>query len=89
MLRHFGYHYWRQDNYEQAIRVFKLNAGKFPESGENYHQLGDAYRDNGQLEVALKTWKNGIKVAEDNSNQPLINTLLQHIEDTKKDLEKK
>jgi hypothetical protein len=27
--------------------------------------------------------------AEENSNQPLINTLLQHIEDIKKELEKK
>jgi tetratricopeptide (TPR) repeat protein len=89
MLRHFGYDYWRQKNYEQAIRVFKLNVEKFPKSEETYHQLGDVYRDNGQLEIAIKTWEKGIEVAEENSNQPLINTLLQHIEDIKKELEKK
>jgi len=41
------------------------------------------------LEIAIKTWEKGIEVAEENSNQPLINTLLQHIEDIKKELEKK
>lgn len=46
MLRHFGYDYWRQKNYEQAIRIFKLNVEKFPKSEETYHQLGDVYRDN-------------------------------------------
>ena len=89
MLRHFGYNYWRQDNYEQAIRVFKLNVEKFPKSEETYHQLGDVYRDSGQLEIAVKTWKKGIEVAEENSNKPLINILLQHIEDAKKELKKK
>lgn len=88
MLRHFGYDYWRQKNYGQAIRVFRLNVEKFPKSEETYHQLGDVYRDNGQLEIAIKTWEKGIEVAEKNSNQPLINTLLGHSEDTKKQLEK-
>lgn len=89
MIRHFGYDYWRQKNYKQAIRVFKLNMEKFPRSEETYHQLGDVYRDSGQLELAIKTWEKGIEIAKENSNKPLINTLLQHIEDIKKELEKK
>lgn len=89
MLSHFGYNYWRQDNYKEAIRVFKLRVETFPQLEEAYHQLGDVYRDNGQLELAVETWKKGIEVAKENSNQPLIDTLLQHIEDAKKKLKKK
>jgi predicted alpha/beta superfamily hydrolase len=84
MLIHFGYKYWRKDNYKEAIKIFKFRTEKYPKSGEAYHQLGDVYRDSDQVDLAIEMWKIGIKIAEKNSNIHLKKLLLQHIKDAKK-----
>lgn len=67
-MNSFGYDLLRNDKIDAAIEIFKLNVEAFPESGNVYDSLGEAYLANGNKEMALKFYKKSVEVDPSNSN---------------------
>ena len=67
-MNSFGYELLRNDKIEDAIEVFKLNVEAFPESGNVYDSLGEAYLANGNKDLALKNYKRSVEIDPQNSN---------------------
>ncbi len=63
-----GYKLLRLGNLEKAIAVFKKNVALFPESANVYDSLADAYRENGQKELAVKNYKKSLELDPKNQN---------------------
>ena len=80
--------YGVKNNYKNAIEILEYAIKLNPKSDELYHGLGDYYRENNQFELALETFKKGLVVAGENSNQALIDLFKEHIEETQKMMEK-
>ena len=74
-----GYAQMEQGNLEEAIRIFKINVEKFPNSANVYDSLGEGYENNGQYELAKKNYLLAIEKGEDNSD-PLLPYFKQHLE---------
>jgi hypothetical protein len=89
LLMKFAMDFFERKNINEAIEILKYAMKINPESGELFHGLGDYYRVNNQYELALETYKKGMKVAEKNSNQALIDLFKEHIEETQKMMKKK
>ena len=49
-----GYRLCRENRFEQAVEIFKLNIEEYPDSPDVYYGLGEAYKTNGQREPAGK-----------------------------------
>lgn len=89
LLTKFAMEFEARDNFNEAIKILKYAIKTNPNSDELFHGLGDYYRENNQLELALETYEKGMKVAEENSNQALIDLFKEHIEETQKMMKKK
>lgn len=59
-----GYQYLTDKKYDDAIKVFKQNVKRFPESANVYDSLGEAYERNGQLTDAEKNYSEAVKIGE-------------------------
>jgi tetratricopeptide (TPR) repeat protein len=45
----------------EAIELFKLNVTLYPESSNVYENLGDAYLESGQKELAIESYKKSLE----------------------------
>jgi len=57
--------YYLQDSLEkpqEALELFLINAGNYPESANVYVSLGDAYRANGETQLAIKNLRKALEV---------------------------
>ncbi len=63
-----GYQLMRVDKVKEAIEVFKLNVASFPESGNVYDSLGEAYLEDGNKELAIKNYKKSVEIDPNNTN---------------------
>ena len=89
LLTKFAMDFFEKKDVNEAIEILKYAIKTNPESGELFHGLGDYYRVNNQHELALEAYKKGTKIAEENSNQALIDLFKEHIEETLKMMKKK
>ena len=89
LLTKFAMDFFEKKKLNQAIETLKYAIKTNPKSDELFHGLGDYYRANNQYELALETYKKGMKVAEENSNQALIDLFKEHIAETLKMMKKK
>ena len=70
-LNNLGYRILKNDIIEipesahWAIEIFKLNTELFPESGNIYDSLGEAYITNNQKEEAIKSYEKALELAPD------------------------
>ena len=55
-----GYNYMNNDNLEKAIKTFKENVKRYPESSNVYDSLGEAYEKSGQTELAIKNYEKAV-----------------------------
>lgn len=53
---------------KEAIEVFKLNVSSFPNSGNAYDSLGEAYMTDGNNELAIKNYKKAVELDPTNIN---------------------
>ncbi|WP_282042848.1 serine hydrolase [Winogradskyella flava] len=53
-----------KDNVKWAIELFKLNTERFPENGNLWDSLGEAYTKNNQSKEAIKSYKRAIELAD-------------------------
>jgi predicted alpha/beta superfamily hydrolase len=89
LLTKFAMDFFERKNINEAIEILKYAIKTNPKSDELFHGLGDYYRANNQYELALEAYKKGIKLAEENSNQALMDLFKEHIEETLKMMKKK
>jgi dienelactone hydrolase len=52
----------------EAIDVFRLNAKNYPDSGDAYDSLGEAYMQSGQKELAIENYKKSLEKDPSNDN---------------------
>ncbi len=63
-----GYQLLQSGMIKEAIEAFKLNVEAFPESGNVYDSLGEAYLADGNKELAIKFYKKSVEVDPSNAN---------------------
>jgi pimeloyl-ACP methyl ester carboxylesterase len=63
-----GYQFLQNGNIKDAIELFKLNTIAFPESGNVYDSLGEAYLKYGQKDLAIKNYEKSLELDTNNSN---------------------
>ena len=74
-----GYAQIEQGNLDEAIRIFKLNVKKFPNSANVYDSLGEGYENNSEFDEAKKYYLIAIEKGEAN-NDTLLPYFKQHLE---------
>ncbi|WP_431134498.1 serine hydrolase [Psychroserpens mesophilus] len=68
ILNRIGYELLRKEQKENAIKVFKLLVSEFPDQGNPYDSLGEAYFLNEQYDLSLKNYKIALELNPENSN---------------------
>jgi CubicO group peptidase (beta-lactamase class C family) len=67
-LNVMGYALLRQRKVKEAIEVFKLNVELFPQSGNPYDSLAEAYMVNGDKEPAIRNYEKSLELDPKNTN---------------------
>jgi CubicO group peptidase (beta-lactamase class C family) len=67
-MNNIGYVLMRKKQYQDAIKIFKLNVAAYPESFNVYDSLGEAYMENGDKELAIKNYEKSMELNPDNKN---------------------
>jgi len=62
-INQLGYTYLANNDFDDAIIVFKENVERFPKSANVYDSLGEAYEKNGQLDLAKENYSKAVKIA--------------------------
>jgi len=65
-LNKIGYQELGEKNYKYAIDIFKINVALYPNSGNVYDSLGDAFRKRGDTTQAIINYKKSLEL--DSSN---------------------
>jgi len=63
-----GYRLLQMGKTKEAIVIFKLNVGAFPESSNVYDSLGEAYMANGDRDLAITNYEMSVKLNPNNVN---------------------
>ena len=63
-----GYQLLQADKYKQAIRIFQLNVEAYPQSGNTWDSLAEAYMDNGDKAQAIVNYRRSLEVNPRNTN---------------------
>jgi len=72
VLNRFGYRILEKENEPGwAIELFKLNAQLFPEDGNLWDSLGEAYLKYGEKEQALESYKKAVELGNKESQKKL------------------
>ncbi|MCC5025475.1 MAG: FKBP-type peptidyl-prolyl cis-trans isomerase [Candidatus Synoicihabitans palmerolidicus] len=72
-----GYHYLFADNTEAALAVLQWNVEQFPESGNVYDSLGEAWVKAGDREAALANYRRSLELDPTNTNAEQFIAALQ------------
>ena len=67
-LNALGYRLLGVKKVREAIEIFKLNVGIYPESSNVYDSLGEAYMINGDKELAIRNYQRSVELNPQNSN---------------------
>lgn len=63
-----GYQLLGMEKVKEAINVFKMNVDTFPNSGNVYDSLGEAYLIDGNKEMAIKNYKKSVEIDPKNTH---------------------
>lgn len=66
-LNTLGYQLIQAKRLKQAIRVFQLNVEAYPQSGNTYDSLGEAYMDDGNKQQAIKNYQRSLQLNPSNA----------------------
>ncbi|MEJ2113599.1 MAG: tetratricopeptide repeat protein, partial [Flavobacteriaceae bacterium] len=67
-LNRLGYQLLRNNEYENAIDVFKINVGLYPGSSNVYDSLAEAYLKNGDSLQAYNNYKKACSMSDGYKN---------------------
>jgi len=84
-----GYYYLgKKENIDKAIKVFKENVKRFPESANVYDSLGEAFEKNNHTEKAEKNYKKAVEIAE-KEEHPYLKVYQQNLKRIQENLAEK
>ncbi|UCH84516.1 MAG: tetratricopeptide repeat protein [Candidatus Latescibacterota bacterium] len=63
-----GYQYLRDERFDDAVKIFKLNVELFPMSSNVYDSLGEAYMERGDKKLAITNYEKSLELNPDNEN---------------------
>jgi uncharacterized membrane protein len=61
-LNNLGYELLRKKKFTDAIRILELNAEAYPQSGNVYDSLGEAYMDDGNKPLAVANYRKSLEL---------------------------
>jgi tetratricopeptide (TPR) repeat protein len=64
----WAYELMNDNNLPEAISLLKLNAQSYPDSGNVYDSLGEAYMKSGQKQLAIENYKKSLEKDPSNDN---------------------
>jgi tetratricopeptide (TPR) repeat protein len=67
-LNALGYQLIQAHQFKHAIRVFQLNVEAYPQSGNTYDSLGEAYMDDGNKAQAIANYQRSLRISPRNAN---------------------
>jgi tetratricopeptide (TPR) repeat protein len=67
-LNALGYQLIQAHKLPQAIRIFQLNVEAYPNSGNTYDSLAEAYMDDGNKSQAIAYYQRSLQLNPKNSN---------------------
>jgi CubicO group peptidase (beta-lactamase class C family) len=67
-MNRLGYDLVGARRLKDAIEVFKLNVEDYPQSGNAYDSLGEAYLTDGNKELAIKNYQRSVELDPKNTN---------------------
>ena len=67
-LNALGYQLIQANKFKQAIRIFQLNVEAYPQSGNTYDSLAEAYMDDGNKSQAIANYQRSLQLNPRNSN---------------------
>lgn len=79
-LNLLGYRFLQDGKTKDAIKLFKLNTIAFPNSGNVFDSLGEAYLKDGQNDLAIRNYERSVELDPDNEN---AKTVLQGLKEKK------
>jgi CubicO group peptidase (beta-lactamase class C family) len=68
VLNMLGYQSLQGGNTDEAIKLFARNVEEFPQSGNVYDSLGEAYAAAGKKELAIENYEKSLKLDPKNDN---------------------
>ena len=63
-----GYHLLHIGQFKDAVRIFQLNVETYPQSGNAYDSLAEAYMDNGDKAQAIANYRMSLQLKPSNRN---------------------
>ena len=67
-LNRLGYYFLGEGDVETAIAVFELNVEQYPDAFNTYDSLGEAYREAGQIDLAVENYEKSLELNPSNEN---------------------
>jgi tetratricopeptide (TPR) repeat protein len=67
-LNSLGYEFLKDDKIQSAIKIFTLNVNEFPNSGNAYDSLGEAYFSNKEYGLSKQSYLRSLELLPDNAN---------------------
>jgi CubicO group peptidase (beta-lactamase class C family) len=67
-LNRLGYRLLGLHQANDAIKVFQLGVAEYPKDANAYDSLGEAYRDAGQKDLAIKNYETSLRLDPNNEN---------------------
>ncbi|HTB91691.1 MAG TPA: DUF2306 domain-containing protein [Candidatus Sulfotelmatobacter sp.] len=67
-LNSLGYRLIRDNQFQQAIRIFQLNIESYPQSSNAYDSLAEAYMDAGNKPLAIDNYQKSLRLNPKNHN---------------------
>ena len=76
-MRQEGFTQLDNSNPKLALEIFELNAIAYPESAKAIQGLAEGYMETGKNELALKYFKESLRL---NSDNPFVNDMIGKLE---------
>jgi tetratricopeptide (TPR) repeat protein len=67
-LNALGYEFIRANKFKEAVRIFQLNVAAYPQSGNVYDSLAEAYMDDGNTPQAIAYYRRSLQLNLKNGN---------------------
>lgn len=67
-MNRVGYELLQNGKTKEAIEVFRINAEKYPKSGNAYDSLGEAYLKDGNKKLAIANYQKSIELDPKNED---------------------
>jgi tetratricopeptide (TPR) repeat protein len=64
MMNLYAFRYWQRNERDKAIQLRQLNTEAYPNSVHAHNDLGNAYRDTGQAQLALASFERALALID-------------------------